>query len=284
MKDFFQSKKFKALVAVTAVIIGVMVFSLTNEGYTPDSGAIFSYITAPLSKLSTGIENGFSDWLSTFTNAEANKEENEKLKSQLGELYNRTSDYEDLKRENAELLALLDLKEIHDDITFSRPCGIIARTVGDPYHSFTIDNGANDGIAPYDPVVTADGLVGIVTDVTKLTATVQTLYSPKSAVSVITSRTTVKGIIEGDIDLIDKATVRMNYIDKNADIVIGDVIETEGSEMFPPRQIVGIVRNVTIEDNGLSKYAEVELLVNPAKVQNLYVITDFMGSSADGDD
>jgi rod shape-determining protein MreC len=281
MKDFFHSRKFKALVAVTAVIIGIMVFSLVNEGYTPDSGALFSYLTAPISKLSSDIENGFSDWLSTFTNAEANKVENEKLKSQLGELYNRTSDYEDLKRENAELLALLQLKELNENIVFSRPCNIIARTVGDPYHSFTIDSGTDDGINPYDPVVTGDGLVGIVTDVTRRTATVQTLYSPKSAVSVLDARTTVKGIVEGDIELIDKNTVRMNYIDKNADIVIGDVIETEGSEMYPPGQIVGIVKSVTIEDNGLAKYAEVELLVNPTKVQSLYVITDFIGKQRD---
>jgi rod shape-determining protein MreC len=282
MKDFFRSKKFKALVALTAIIIGIMVFSLMNEGYTPDSSAFFSFITSPLSKLSTDIETGFSDWLSTFTNAQANKEENEKLRDQLGELYNRTSDYDDLKRENAELLALLDLKEIYEDLTYSRPCEIIARTVGDPYLGFTIDSGADDGIAPYDPVVTADGLVGIVTDVTRRTANIQTLYSPKSAVSVIVSRTTVKGIIEGDINLIDAGIVRMNYIDKNADIVIGDVIETEGSEMYPPGQIVGIVKSVTIEDNGLAKYAEIELLVNPEKVQSLYVITDFLGKQNDG--
>jgi cell shape-determining protein MreC len=51
--------------------------------------------------------------------------------------------------------------------------------------------------------------------------------------------------------------------------------------MYPPGQIVGIVKAVTIEDNGLAKYAEVELLVNPVKVQSLYVITDFLGKQKD---
>jgi rod shape-determining protein MreC len=279
MKDFFRSLKFKALVALTAVIIGIMVFSLMNEGFTPDSSAIFTKISAPFSEFSANLESGFSDFLSTFTNAEKNKIENEALRSQLDKLYNQMSDYEDLKRENAELSSLLELKEKNENITFSRPCDVIARTVGDPYLSFTIDSGSDDGISPYDPAVTENGLVGIVTSVTRTTAAVQTLYSPKSAVSVISSRSLVRGIVEGDIELITDDMVRMNYIDKAADIVVGDVVETEGSEMFPPGQIIGVVTSVTIEDNGLAKYAEVRLLVDPTKVSSLYVITDFNGQA-----
>ncbi|MDR0904536.1 MAG: rod shape-determining protein MreC [Ruminococcus sp.] len=279
MKDFFHSLKFKAIVGLTAVILGIMVFIVFNDGFTPDSGAIFTRITAPFSKISANIESGFSDFLSTFVNAEKNKIENEALKSQLDGLYAQMSDYEDLKRENAELSALLELKEKNENITFSRPCDVIARTVGDPYLSFTIDSGRDDGISPYDPAVTENGLVGIVTSVTATTANIQTLYSPKSAVSVISARSLVRGIVEGDTNLIDDETVRMNYIDKAADIVVGDVIETEGSEMFPPGQIIGVVTAVTIEDNGLAKFAEVRLLVDPSKVSSLYVITDFNGKT-----
>jgi cell shape-determining protein MreC len=119
--------------------------------------------------------------------------------------------------------------------------------------------------------------------VTKTTADVQTLYSPKSAVSVRVSRSLVRGIIEGDIKLVESGSVRMNYIDKAADIVVGDVVETEGSQMYPPGQIIGIVTAVTIEDNGLAKFAEVKLLVDPEKVSSLYVITEFNGQ-ADGED
>jgi rod shape-determining protein MreC len=136
-----------------------------------------------------------------------------------------------------------------------------------------------DGISPYDPAVTDNGLCGIVTSVTDTTAVIQTLYSPKSAVSVVSSRSLVRGIVEGDLDLISGASVRMSYIDKAADIVVGDVVETEGSEMFPPGQIVGIVTAVTIEDNGLAKYADIKLLVDPSKVSSLYIITDFNGQA-----
>jgi rod shape-determining protein MreC len=284
MRDFFSSGKFKILVGLCAVIIGIMIFSLINEG-SFDLTAIFSYASTPFSKVSTDIESGFSDWLSAFANAEQNKAENETLKAQLDALYKRMSDYDDIKRENAELEALLGLKERNEDITFSRPCDVIARTVADPYLSFTIDSGTDDGIAPFDPVVTENGLVGTVTSVTRTTANIQTLYSPKSAVSVRNSRSLVRGIIEGDIKLIDSVTVRMNYIDKAADIVVGDVIETEGSEMYPPGQIIGIVEAVTIEDNGLAKFAEVKLLVDPEKVSSLYVITDFNGQAGnDGEE
>ncbi|MDR0992766.1 MAG: rod shape-determining protein MreC [Ruminococcus sp.] len=277
MREFFRTRKFKVLAALTAVILGVMIFTIASGENVPTVGAFFSVIAKPFQSLSMGISDSFSETFDTLSNARQNREENILLKEQLSDLYEKTIEYEALKRENEELRTLLSLKEEHNELTFAAPASVIARTVGDPYFSFTIDRGSDDGIAPYDTAVTKEGIVGVCVEVAATTAKIQTLYSPKSAVGVMTARSLTKGIIESDYEYIDKNSVKMAYIDKAADIKVGDIVMTEGSEMFPPGQMIGIVREITMEQNGLAKYARVELMVEPRAVNDVFIITDFNG-------
>ena len=277
MKDFFGTTKFKILVAVMAVIIGVMIFSLTQGGYTTDSSSVFGYIFEPFQKFSTGVSDRVTSTLDMLFNAEKYYNENIELKNTLNEIYNDIIDYDIIARENEQLRVMLELKEEYDDYVFSAPCTVIARTTNDPYHSFTIDKGSEDGIAPYDPVITSSGLVGVCYDVSRSTSKVRTLYSPKTAVGVTSVRSKATGIIEGDYEFAENGQCRMNYISKTSDIEEGDIIITSGSETFPANQLIGTVKEVGMEDSGLSKYAIINLAINPDDVSTVFVITSFNG-------
>lgn len=277
MNDFFKTTKFKILVAVMAVIVGVMIFSLTQGGYTTDSASIFGYIFEPFQKFSTGISNRVTSTLDMLFNAEKYYNENIELKNTLNEIYNDIIDYDIIARENEQLRVMLELKEEYDDYVFSAPCTVIARTTNDPYHSFTIDKGSDDGISPYDPVITSSGLVGVCYDVSRSTSKVRTLYSPKTAVGVTAVRSKATGIIEGDYEFAENGQCRMNYISKTSDIEEGDIIITSGSETFPANQLIGTVKEVGMEDSGLSRYAIINLAINPDDVSTVFVITSFNG-------
>ena len=277
MKDFFGTTKFKILVAVMAVIVGVMIFSLTQGGYTTDSSSVFGYIFEPFQKFSTGVSNRVTSTLDMLFNAEKYYNENIELKNTLNEIYNDIIDYDIIARENEQLRVMLELKEEYDDYTFSAPCTVIARTTNDPYHSFTIDKGSEDGVAPYDPVITSSGLVGVCYDVSRSTSKVRTLYSPKTAVGVTAVRSKATGIIEGDYEIAENGQCRMNYISKTSDIEEGDIIITSGSETVPANQLIGTVKEVGMEDSGLSKYAIINLAINPDDVSTVFVITSFNG-------
>ncbi len=277
MKGFFQSAKFKIIVALTAVVVGILIFSLTKGGYAADSSSLLSVIFEPFQKASTAISEKVSSSLDMLVNAEKYYNENIQLKENLNELYNDIIDYDRLQRENAELRELLALKEENGEFVFSSPCTVIARTANDPYGSFTIDKGSDDGIAPYDPVITSEGLVGVCYDVSRTTSRVRTLYSPKTAVGVTVLRTKASGILEGDYELVENGCSRMSYIEKTADIRVGDIIMTTGSETFPAGQLVGTVEEVGIEDSGLSKYAVVRPAIDVDSLTSVFVITDFNG-------
>lgn len=281
VRDFFRTTKFRILIALMAVIIGVMIYSLTKGGYASGSSSFLSFIFEPVQKISTSISEGVSQKLDMLINAKKYYDENRLLKEQLNSIYNDIIDYDKIKSENAQLKELLALKEENEDFVFSPPCTVISRTANDPYGSFTIDQGSMDGIAPYDPVITSEGLVGLCYDVADTTARVRTLYSPKTAVGVITVRSKCTGVLEGDYELSKDGCCRMSYINKFADIKEGDVVITSGSETFPEGQLAGIVEEVGMEDSGLSKYAVVRPVVDPGTAGTVFVITNFNGQGTE---
>ena len=69
----------------------------------------------------------------------------------------------------------------------------------------------------------------------------------------------------------------MSYIDKSAEIMLGDIVFTSGSETFPSGQLVGTVEKIVMEDSGLSKYALIKPASDPFSVTTVFVVTDFEG-------
>ena len=275
MKEFFHSVKFKIIIALTAVLIGAMIYSVTTGGYSSGSNYLFELIFEPVRNLSSSISDKVSRSLDMVINAEKYYNENQQLKAQLNALYNDVIDYDKVLEENKELRVMLELKEEYNNYKFSPPCTVIARTTNDPYGSFTVDKGANDGIKPGDPVVTETGIVGVCFEVSPSTSKVRTLYSPKTAVGVYTVRTKAEGIAEGGYDLAINGRIRMSYISKESDIREGDVIVTSGSANYPAGQLIGTVESVEMEQNGLSKFAVIIPAEDPNTITSVFVITDY---------
>ncbi len=293
MRDFFYSVKFKILIALTAVLIGAMIYSVTTGGYSSGSSYLFELVFEPIRSLSSSISNKVSTSLDMVINAEKYYNENQQLKEQLNEYYNDMIDYDRVLQENEQLRVMLDLKSEYSDYAFSPPCTVIAHTTNDPYASFTIDQGSDSDIEPNDPVVTQNGIVGVCYEVSPKTSKVRTLYSPKTAIGVYSVRTKTTGICEGGYELAENGRIRMSYIDKEADIVAGDIIVTSGSANYPAGQLVGTVEEVYTESSGLSKYAVIIPAEDPRTITGVFVITDYTldevtaiknGESADGDE
>ncbi|MEG0615244.1 MAG: rod shape-determining protein MreC [Oscillospiraceae bacterium] len=277
MKEFFHSVKFKIILGIIALLIGVMLYAgtrLINDPGMSFFGAIFS----PIQEFSANISSKVTSSLDTFINAKKYHEENEQLKKQLGELYNEVVDYDKIKSENEQLRQVIGLKKEFPDYVFSPPCSIIAKTTNDRYGSFVIDKGLNDDISPYDPVITAEGLVGVVTKVSATSARVQTILSPDTPVGAYCVRTKDTGVVSGDVELAQDGLCLMKYIDRQSTIKAGDIIVSSGNGgLFPVGRIIGTVKEIKSDDSGLSKNAVIAPVVDIDSVTSVFVITDFNG-------
>ena len=182
MREFLKSTRFKVLLAFLAFLVGIMIYAVTKGGYSVSGASFVNTVTKPFRSISNSISMKIELGLDKLSNADEYYNENQRLKEQIGELNNQLTEYEALKAEVEELRKFVTIKEQHEDYILSEPCSVLGYTTNDPFKSFTIDKGSAEGIEPYCPVVTAEGLVGITVEVSEHVSVVRTILSPDLSV------------------------------------------------------------------------------------------------------
>lgn len=278
MRDFFHSVKFKILLGIAALLVGLMTYVAVAAGREATPQQILNTLASPFAKAANAIADGVGGFFDKLINADTYKAENEELTAKLTEMYKYTMDYDTLEKENIRLREMLEVKQKHDDFRFSEPCDVVQHNANDLYGGFTVDKGARDGLSLNDPVMTAAGLVGRVTSVAENYAKVTTIISPEVNIGVYTMRSKTTGVIENDVSSASKELCLMSDILKDADIKVGDIIFTSGkSGLFPADLAVGTVTEVYDDPNGLTKHALVKPIEDVKRVSSVFVITDFYG-------
>ncbi|MCH5208503.1 MAG: rod shape-determining protein MreC [Oscillospiraceae bacterium] len=278
MKEFFHSVKFKILICLGALLLGLMAYAAVTLGTETPPEQIVGTLLYPFTSAANAVADGVSGFIDTMVNANSYKAENEELKAQLTELYKKTKDYDTIANENDQLREMLGLKEKNPDFIFSESCNVTSRVPNDIYGGFTVGSGKSSGLSLYDPVVTSVGLAGRVTSIAEYYARVETIISPNVNVGVYSIRSRVTGVIENTIESAQDGMCIMGGILKDADIAVGDVVFTSGkSGLYPDDLMVGTVVEIIDDANGLSKHAVVKPAVDVFSVTSVFVITDFDG-------
>lgn len=278
MKEFFHSVKFRILICIAALLLGIMTYVAVSAGRQTAPEQIIGTITYPFVSAANAISDGVAGVIDKLVNADTYKSQNDELSAEVAEMRKHTMDYESLKQENDLLREMLGLKERSEDFVFSEPCDVTLRNANDICGGFTINKGSNSGIATGDPVITAKGLVGRVTSIAANSAKVTTILSPQVNVGVYTMRSKTTGVLENTLEYAQNGQCLMSNILKDADIREGDIIFTSGqSGLFPDDVQVGTVKEVFDDPNGFSKHAVIELVQDVRSVGSVFVVTDFSG-------
>jgi len=278
MKEFFGSFRFKVLICIAALLLGLMTYIAVSGGFATVPERIISTVTYPFVTVANAISDGVGGFFDRLVNADTYKQQNDELNAQLSEMYKTTMDYEELKEENLLLREMLGLKEQNESFVFSDPCDVVARAANDMYGGFTINRGSSDGLSLNDPIVTSVGLVGRVTEIAPNYSKVSTLLSLQVNVGVFTMRTRATGVLENDVVTAEKGLCLMSNILKDADIAVGDIVVTSGnSGLFPEGLMVGEIVEVYDDPNGLSRHALVRPVVDCFDVTDVFAVVGFDG-------
>jgi rod shape-determining protein MreC len=134
---------------------------------------------------------------------------------------------------------------------------VIGRDASSWFKTAWIDAGAPQGLTRNMPAAVHVGVVGHISKVSGGTSRLTLLTDPASAVSCITQRTREPGILVGE----GTELCRFQYVGKQADVKVGDLLITSGLDgIFPEGMPVGRVAQVSKTGQG---YFE-EILVRPA--------------------
>lgn len=278
MTNFFKSTRFKVILFILALLVGVMVYAVSAGGYTISIVGAFRAVTAPLQQASNAISERVEHSLNVYRDAEAHYEQNKALKEEISELHKELADYEATKQELEDLREFIGIKENYEDLVLSAPCKVIGYVTNDPFGAFLIGQGSADDIELYDPVVTDLGLVGVITEVGEHTSTVTTILSPEVSVAVYCSTTKDHGVITGDVSLSLEGMCRLQYLEKDTQLKKGKAILTSGENgLFPKGYVVGYVRDIGVDESGLNTMAAVEPAAEISDLSMVIVIKDFDG-------
>ncbi len=279
MREFLKSTRFKILLAFIAFLVGIMIYAVTKGGYSLSGASFINTVTKPFRFISNSVSMKLEKTVDRIENADAYYEENQELKKQVGELNKQLTDYDDLKTEVEELRKLVVIKEEHPDSVFSQPADVLGYVANDPFKGFTIDRGYADGIEPYSPVITPEGVVGITIDVSQHTSTVRTILSPDLSVAAVCSDTNTDfGIVEGSVIAAENKKTKLTHLTPDHKLKEDSLIVTAGSSgLFPKDYVIGTVKSMGVDPNGLTAYAEIEPAADITRLSSVFVIMDFDG-------
>lgn len=259
-------------------LIGLSIYTVATDGQASVVSQGVYKVFSPILRVTSSISDRLSVQFDGFFHSNDYYDENLRLKQEISDLNEKLVDYENNKQELEELKKFINIKEDNPAYDLSPPCNVIAKNSSNPYCTFTIDRGSNDGISLYDPVVTGEGLVGMVSEIASDYSIVTTILSTDISVGAMCIRTTDIGVIEGNAEQSLEGLTKLSFLDKENRISVGDVITCSGnSGVFPKNFLIGKVVETGIEDTGLSAYAIVEPFVDVDKLTSVMVITSFNG-------
>lgn len=277
MGDFLKGIHFKILLGVLILLLFFMLRAAWTGGFSPAVTQVMGAIVTPLQKVSSGISEAVSGYFERYTRADEISAENDALHQEINELRRQLVNYEQYRQENKTLKEYLEIKEENPDFELE-PAAVVARDPNDRFYSFTIDKGSIHGVSPRDPVISPDGLVGVVKEVGVNYSKVMTILDVAVDVGAYDVRTRDIGIITGAVELAAEGKCKLTYLPRETGAASSDLIVTTGGGIFPKGLVIGTLSE--IKNEGISLYAVVEPAADIRGLTDVMVIKAYQGQEA----
>ncbi len=269
----------------------LIILLLTLIYYTGEHRSRYTFIEdllltaiSPVQGFFSEVGGAASDFFQGVTSYREILEENRNLREELASRDNFRQQLLELQKENYRLREMLGFKERTEYELL--PAEVIAR---DPTHWFetiVINKGHYHDIEENMAVVTAEGLVGNVFQVSRNSSRVLLLTDSRRAVSILVQRSRdpgTAGIVEGYPE--EEGFLRVINLPPEANIQPGDSIISSGmGGIFPKGLIVGQVMEVDKDQYGLLQQAVVRPAVNFNRLEEVFIVMDMVGGEEENNE
>lgn len=264
---------------VLAVLVLVALALLTISFRSPTAGALHDLqgygasALRPFQIAATRVARPFRDAYNYLDGLTSAKSQNAKLRAEVQRYRAEALRNAAAVKQNDELQALLKFEQgpRYPQDYRAVNASVVSFPSGTYSHQIVIDAGKDSGIHLNTPVVSADGLVGKVTQVGPSTAVVTLLTDPDSAVPARDLKTKVSGLLrhgQGSTLILDRVA-KEQIVDKGDWIVTRGTVDRRYPDEYPYGIPIGRVVSVGTSDIASFLTVEVQPL---AKLDSLEVV------------
>jgi rod shape-determining protein MreC len=264
------------LVLVSLGLITVY-FRESSEGPLHASQRIGVSVLMPFEVAGERVARPFRDawaWMSDLLDAKSEneklREENQRMRAQLIESQTNSRDATVL-RGIATYISGPSFPEDFEPVVAQ----IISQPPSPYQQEITVSAGSGDGIVKNAPVVTEEGLVGLVTDVTDSEARITLLTDQSSAVSALVLGNGAAGVVRHGAS---SSSLILDRVLKDQLVEEGNTVVTAGwrterfESLFPRGIPIGVVESVGQQDVDLYKRIQVAPLVDFDSLSTVIVL------------
>jgi len=266
---------------LTLLVIGS--FLLLTITYGQSSGGLqrgVSTIFSPLQNVADRALKPARDLAGWFDKTFEARGENSRLEDELIVARRKAVAGQEALQENAELRKLVELnrgpalaESAYDPVT----ARVIGRSPTVWHSTVTIDIGRGDGVRVDDPVISGDGLVGLIASAQGGSAQVTLITDHTSAVSAKVVPVGVQGVLRPELG--DPEDLVLDFIDSSKDLHRGQAVVTAGwraqglASLFPPGLPIGEVTSAPIVEQEASQQVHLRPYADIADLDLVQVLT-----------
>ncbi len=261
----------RSVVVVVLLLASLGLVALNQSGRL---ALVKGALAVPLTAIQRGvaaITQGAVDLFRGDPEAEALLARNAELEAQVAELQNRIVGYQEDEADLRILSSLLDYARTAPEHSY-----VAANLIGhdtSPFLSYIfLDIGSDGGVRRDMPVVTNQGLVGLVVELNCCASKVRLITDPASAITARLQDTRDEGMVVGQL----AGGLELQYLSQQAEINPGDVVLTSGlSGRVPAGIVLGNISAVQRLDYEVLQKAIVTPGVDFSRLEIVLIITNF---------
>lgn len=219
-----------------------------------------------------GISTSINNTVAELAEVRTLRQRNQELEEALAAFQAEVADSREISNDYERLSALVNYVAFTSDDWQFVTADVIGRDSSPTIRVIHLNKGTRDGVEVGDPVVTEQGLVGRVTQVSATGCEVLLITDQASAVEVRLQSTRDLGLVQGTLS----GDVVLSFVDTDAQVIPNDLVLTSGeTQRFPPDIIVGQITNPTLSEDRLFREAPMVSFVDFDRLEIVLIITNW---------
>ena len=222
---------------------------------------------APLQKLVSTPAAGIGNTWARYVGLIGVSEENEELRRRVAQLEDENLQFREALVTSGHLERIAAMANEFEVPML--PSQVVGLDVSPWFRSALVDRGAAHGVRPGNPVITNDGVVGVVTAASQHAARTMLVMDPQSAVDGIVQRSRARGLVRGR----GRHELEFEFVVRGGDVQVGDLVITSGlGGIYPKGLRLGEVTSVSDPGGALMQTASLRPAVDFGRLEQVFLM------------